>query len=138
MLRGQLPMLLYKITPQEFAAYSRLRPVSIRDYPPDQTQGKTASAGTVNAASEQDVDKGGAGIPSEPSSDHTQEESRQSRAGKRQMRYIDNRSWHRRRTLDRSVQENGISEQKLEEVQERLDQNLNESGEGLKNGKEQR
>ena len=35
LLRGQLPMLLYKITPQEFADYSKLRAVSIRDYPPD-------------------------------------------------------------------------------------------------------
>ena len=138
MLRGQLPMLLYKITPQEFAAYSRLRPVSIRDYPPDQTQGKTSAAGTVNAAPQQDTDKGGAGIPPEPSSDHAQEESRQSRTGKRQMRYIDNRSWHRIRTLDRAVQGNGISEHKIEEVQKRLDHNLNENGEGLKNGKEQR
>ena len=34
LLRGQFPMLLYKITPQEFADYRKLRPVSIRDYSP--------------------------------------------------------------------------------------------------------
>lgn len=33
LLRGQLPMLLYKISPQEFADFGKLRPVSIRDYP---------------------------------------------------------------------------------------------------------
>ena len=33
LLRGQYPMLLYKITPEEFAAFDQLRPVSITDYP---------------------------------------------------------------------------------------------------------
>ncbi len=33
LLRGQYPMLLYKITPEEFAAFAQLRSVSITDYP---------------------------------------------------------------------------------------------------------
>ena len=37
LLRGQLPLLLYKITPPEFADYEKLRPVSILDYPPEET-----------------------------------------------------------------------------------------------------
>lgn len=32
MLRGQFPMLLYKVTPPEFADFKKLRPVSISDY----------------------------------------------------------------------------------------------------------
>ena len=32
MLRGQFPMLLYKVTPPEFADFKKLRPVSIADY----------------------------------------------------------------------------------------------------------
>lgn len=32
MLRGQFPMLLYKVTPPEFADFKKLRPVSITDY----------------------------------------------------------------------------------------------------------
>ena len=31
-------MLLYKITPEEFAAFAQLRPVSITDYPAKQTE----------------------------------------------------------------------------------------------------
>ena len=46
LLRGQLPMLLYKITPQEFADYTKLRAVSIRDYPPDRPRGVDGEADT--------------------------------------------------------------------------------------------
>ena len=46
LLRGQLPMLLYKITPQEFADYSKLRAVSIRDYPPDRPRRADGEADT--------------------------------------------------------------------------------------------
>lgn len=46
LLRGQLPMMLYKITPQEFADYSKLRPVSIRDYPPDRPRRADGEADT--------------------------------------------------------------------------------------------
>ena len=38
LLRGQYPMLLYKITPEEFAAFAQLRPVSITDYPAKQME----------------------------------------------------------------------------------------------------
>ena len=38
LLRGQYPMLLYKITPEEFAAFDQLRPVSITDYPAKQME----------------------------------------------------------------------------------------------------
>lgn len=46
LLRGQLPMLLYKITPLEFADYSKLRAVSIRDYPPDRPHRADGEADT--------------------------------------------------------------------------------------------
>ena len=46
LLRGQLPMMLYKITPQEFADYSKLRAVSIRDYPPDRPRRADGEADT--------------------------------------------------------------------------------------------
>ena len=42
-------MLLYKITPQEFAGYAKLRPVSIRDYPPDRSNGTDGGNGKANA-----------------------------------------------------------------------------------------
>ena len=38
LLRGQYPMLLYKITPEEFAAFAQLRSVSITDYPAKQVE----------------------------------------------------------------------------------------------------
>ena len=38
LLRGQYPMLLYKITPEEFAVFAQLRPVSITDYSAKQTE----------------------------------------------------------------------------------------------------
>lgn len=47
LLRGQLPMLLYKINPQEFADYSKLRAVSIRDYPPGRPNGTDGKTDTV-------------------------------------------------------------------------------------------
>lgn len=43
MLRGQFPMLLYKVTPPEFADFKKLRPVSITDY-----HSHTESAETFN------------------------------------------------------------------------------------------
>ena len=43
LLRGQFPMLLYKITPQEFADYRKLRPVSIRDYSPSESPSPSVS-----------------------------------------------------------------------------------------------
>ena len=46
LLRGQYPMLLYKITPPEFTDYSKLRPVSIRGYPPDRPDGADGTADT--------------------------------------------------------------------------------------------
>ena len=49
LLRGQLPMMLYKITPQEFAGYAKLRPVSIRDYPPDRSNGTDGGNGKADA-----------------------------------------------------------------------------------------
>ena len=50
LLRGQFPMLLYKITPQEFADYRKLRPVSIRDYPSDKLDGTSGIAGGTATA----------------------------------------------------------------------------------------
>ena len=47
LLRGQLPMMLYKITPLEFADYRKLRPVSIRDYPPRKPGGASGTDGGI-------------------------------------------------------------------------------------------
>ena len=55
LLRGQLPMLLYKITPQEFADYSKLRAISIRDYPPR----KPGGANGTDGGTEGDLTKAG-------------------------------------------------------------------------------
>ena len=46
LLRGQYPMLLYKITPPEFTDYGKLRPASIHDYPPDRPDGADGTADT--------------------------------------------------------------------------------------------
>lgn len=48
LLRGQMPMMLYKITPQEFADYSKLRAVSIRDYPPGNPNGTGGTDGKTD------------------------------------------------------------------------------------------
>ena len=55
LLRGQLPMMLYKITPLEFADYRKLRPVSIRDYPPR----KPGGASGTDGGTEGDLTKAG-------------------------------------------------------------------------------
>ena len=71
LLRGQLPMLLYKITPQEFADYSKLRTISIRDYPPDKpnsTDGKADAvpSDTDDGPESEPPEAGLASVPPEP------------------------------------------------------------------------
>ena len=55
LLRGQYPMLLYKITPPEFTDYGKLRPVSIRGYPPDRPDGADGTADTSHPKTGDDL-----------------------------------------------------------------------------------
>src|SRR5699024_8627651 len=66
LLRGQLPMLLYKITPQEFADYSKLRAISIRDYPPGKPRRADGGASTQPAKVEDEAGPAPASASTEP------------------------------------------------------------------------
>ena len=130
LLRGQLPMMLYKITPQEFADYSKLRAVSIRDYPPDRPHCADGKASTQPAKVEDEADPASADVPPEPgdapeppaqdASSKPPEEERPVQSVS--MRYPPNSSGLSGHWPNSPVQQANISDQEVEKAQDWLNQ----------------
>lgn len=123
-------MMLYKITPQEFADYAKLRLVSIRDYPPDRPHRADGEASTQPAKSEDEAGPASATAPPEP--EDAPEPSAQDASSKPQkkerppqtisMRYPPNNSGLSSHSPDSPVQQTVLSEQDMKEAQDRLNQ----------------
>ena len=129
LLRGQLPMLLYKITPQEFADYSKLRAVSIQDYPPDKPstdsgEGTQSTKGEHEAASAPIATPSEQGDTSEPSAQNTSSEPKKEERPTQSvsMRYPPNSSGLSGHWPNSPVQQANISDQEVEKAQDWLNQ----------------
>lgn len=129
LLRGQLPMLLYKIAPQEFADYRKLRAVSIQDYPPDKPStdsGESAQSTKVEheAAPAPIATPAEQGDTPEPSAQDTSSEPpKEARPAQTvSMRYPPNSSGLSGHWPNSPVQQANISDQEVEKAQDWLNQ----------------
>lgn len=129
LLRGQLPMLLYKITPLEFADYRKLRAVSIQDYPPDKPstdsgEGTQSTKGAHEAASAPIATPSEQGDTSEPSAQNTSSEPKKEERPTQSvsMRYPPNSSGLSGHWPNSPVQQANISDQEVEKAQDWLNQ----------------
>ena len=137
LLRGQLPMLLYKITPQEFADYSKLRPVSIQNYPPDKSysvackvaagaQKKDVTADSAPAATlsdenaAQEAAASVTNIPSAKKAEQTKKLEGQKKASP--IRYPERSYGLGSDVPNKSTQRSCLSSQKIKNAQDRLNQ----------------
>ena len=123
-------MLLYKIAPQEFADYTKLRAVSIRDYPPGKPHSADGEASTQPAKVEEEADPASADVPREPgegpepsAQDASSEPQKEGRPAQTvPMRYPPNSSGLSSHSPDGPVQQTDLSDQDVKEAQDWLNQ----------------